>query len=169
MTSEPTEFRQVFQLGIVVRDVDASVEKYRELLNVPEQSIHRFETKDLPSWMETRYRGRPSNFHLKIALLDFGGMQFELIEPVAGEPSIYSEFLESVGQGIQHIMVLPRDHDDMVRRLDASGAEIVNQGQMHGGEFRYYDLTDELGFVLELFGGIPEEYVRGLVGTGIGS
>jgi catechol 2,3-dioxygenase-like lactoylglutathione lyase family enzyme len=166
MADPDTQFEQVFQLGIVVRDVDASVAKYKSLLGVPDEAINVFETKNLPSWLETRYRGKPSNFHVKAALIDFGGMQFELIEPVAGDPSVYSEFLEKVGPGIQHIMVQPKDHDRMKEILERNGSELINQGKLLGGEFRYYDLTEDLGFVLELFAGLPDEYVRKIVSTG---
>jgi catechol 2,3-dioxygenase-like lactoylglutathione lyase family enzyme len=167
MSKSNTQFKQVFQLGIVVRDVDASIEKYKSLLGVPNEAINVFETKNMPSWLETKYRGQPSQFHVKIALLDFGGLQFELIEPIAGDPSVYSEFLEKVGQGIQHIMVKPVNHDRLIETLEQNGSELINRGMMYGGEFRYYDLTEDLGFVLELFPGIPDEYVRNIVTTGM--
>jgi hypothetical protein len=162
-----TAFKQVIQLGIVVRDVDACVERYKALLGVSDDQVSRIETRDLPSWLETRYRGKPSEFHVRIALIDFGGLQFELIEPLAGDPSYYSEFLETVGQGIQHIMVQPADHAKLTRTLESNGTELVNQGKMYGGEFRYYDLSEDLGFVLELYAGMTDEYVRGIVATGV--
>ncbi|MDP6978961.1 MAG: VOC family protein [Myxococcota bacterium] len=168
--SEPvTPFKQVFQLGIVVRDVDASIERYKSLLGVTDEMISRIETKDLPDWIETRYRGKPSEFHIRIALINMGGIQFELIEPIAGEPSCYSEFFEKVGQGIQHIMVQPVDHEGLIETLEANGSELINQGKMFGQEFRYYDLTEDLGFVLELFAGMPDDYVRGVMATGMGA
>ncbi|MAG31742.1 MAG: hypothetical protein CL908_12715 [Deltaproteobacteria bacterium] len=167
MSHPTTSFQQVIQLGVVVRDVDASLERYKALLGVSDEQIARIETRELPSWLETRYRGEPSDFHARIALLDLGGIQFELIEPVAGDPSCYSEFLEEVGPGIQHIMVQPTDHARLTETLEANGSELINQGMMFGGEFRYYDLTEDLGFVLELYENMSDEYVRGIVNTGV--
>jgi len=167
MSDPVTAFKQVIQLGIVVRDVDACIERYKTLLGIKDDQVSRIETRELPSWLETRYRGKPSDFHIRIALIDFGGIQFELIEPLAGDPSCYSEFLETVGQGIQHIMVQPTDHAELTRKLEANDTKLINQGKMYGGEFRYYDLTEDLGFVLELYENMSDEYVRGIVATGV--
>ena len=64
-------------------------------------------------------------------------------------------------------MVQPADHTELTRTLETNGTELINQGKMYDGEFSHSDLTEDLGFVLALYGGTSDEYVRGIVTTGV--
>jgi len=70
----------------------------------------------------------------------WGDVQLELIEPPEGE-SLHKEFLDSKGEGIQHVMFAVDDFGKEVKALTEKGAEIVLQAKMPGGsDIAYLDL-----------------------------
>ena len=83
--SEPLGSTTVCQIGFIVRDIEASIAAYADLLGVeppgwsltdPEETAH------------TRYHGQPSTARAKLAFFDLGSLSLELIEPV-GAPSTW--------------------------------------------------------------------------------
>jgi catechol 2,3-dioxygenase-like lactoylglutathione lyase family enzyme len=87
-----------------------------------------------------RFRGRPADFVVDVALAYAGELQLELIQPVRGE-SIYTEFLARSGPGLHHLCF---EVDDLAAAREsalAEGLEVVQAGSMMGGamEFAYLD------------------------------
>jgi methylmalonyl-CoA/ethylmalonyl-CoA epimerase len=80
------------------------------------------------------------------------GLGFELIQPVSG-PSIYQEFLDSHGEGVQHIACMKHSYEDssLVREhWHSNGAEVLMSGRIGDSiEFYYLDTAPMLKFVLE--------------------
>jgi hypothetical protein len=163
MTTPTLRFKQVFQLGIIVKNIDASVGKYKSMLGVTDAAITRFRTSDLPDWTKLKYKGAPVDFQLDIALINHAGIQFELIQPLSGDANAYSDFLEQVGEGIQHIMVQV-DYGATLKSLEEAAYPPLTEGQMVGTQFRYFDLTNDLGFVLELVD-VPDDFVQSIIGA----
>ena len=110
-----------------------------------------------PHITETTYRGRPGQYAMRLCLAWSGNMLWEIIEPTAGE-SIYTEFLEAQGEGIQHVAVACGDLG-MQARIDefrARGYEMVQSGVFNGDvPYAYFDTRDDLGTIVEIFD-IPE-------------
>jgi hypothetical protein len=69
------------------------------------------------------YRGRPRIFRFDHALAYAGNMQSKLIQPTAG-PSIFSEFLETRGEGLHHVgfLVKPHEYADAVEAITRNGS-----------------------------------------------
>ncbi len=85
------------------------------------------------------YRGRPADFVADISLSYAGDTQLELIAPVQGE-SIYTEFLDSAGEGLHHVCI---ETDDVERAVADRNAQVVQRGLMPGGmEFAYVSAAD---------------------------
>ena len=62
----------------------------------------RIYTFDPTNTTDQTYRGRPSPFVMKVCFAAVGDMMWEVIEPISGD-TIFSEFLDSHGDGIHHV------------------------------------------------------------------
>jgi methylmalonyl-CoA/ethylmalonyl-CoA epimerase len=136
----------VTQIGLVVEDINRSIDAYCSVLGLPRPNII---ITDEYQKAQTNYRGHPTPARAKLAFFDLGQVSLELIEPV-GEPSTWKEALEKNGEGFHHIAFQIKDTDRVVNNLEANGIEMVQQGQYTGGMYTYLDATQKLGLVLEL-------------------
>lgn len=137
---------KISQIGIVTRNIDNAVKKYWETLGIGPWKIHRYEPPDL---RDTKLRGVPTEYSMKIALAKVGGIELELIEPLKG-PNIYEEFLKR-GGGFHHIAKYQKD--DVKGELDAfeaMGIKVLMSGKCKGVEFYYLDTEPILGIIYEL-------------------
>lgn len=88
----------------------------------------------------TTLRGQPVDFTVHVSLGYAGGLQLELIQPVAG-PTIHREFLDRHGPGLHHLCFAVDDVDAACERAVAAGLPVLMRGSMMGGaiEFAYVD------------------------------
>ena len=89
----------IYQIGIVVKDIQRAVERYWKTLGVGPWRIYRIEP---PTLGEVFVRGKPVVISIRAAFAQSGPVQLELIEPLEG-PSIYREFLAEKGEGLHHV------------------------------------------------------------------
>ena len=94
----------IYQIGIVVKDIKKAVERYWTTLGVGPWRIHRTRPSIL---REVIVRGKPAVISMRVAFAQSGPVQVELIEPLEG-PSIYKEFIAEKGEGLHHIPVAGR-------------------------------------------------------------
>ena len=140
---------ELHQVGIAVRDLEKSMEHYRNVFG-----IEPWETRDAgPSMIsDMMYGGRPVKrpFRFRVALAMVGPMQLELIQPLEGE-LIYNDFLKEHGEGLHHLgHVKVQNLDDAVQALEKAGFPCTQRGHVGGGGFAYMDTVKALGFILEL-------------------
>jgi catechol 2,3-dioxygenase-like lactoylglutathione lyase family enzyme len=136
----------VVQIGLVVRDIEATARAYAELLGV-----------DVPAWSltgpereaHTRYRGVATEARAKLAFFRLGNLQLELIEPVGG-PSTWRDHLEQRGEGVHHIAFEVKGMERQVAALARQGMPLVQRGDYTGGRYAYIDSQDPLKVILEL-------------------
>jgi catechol 2,3-dioxygenase-like lactoylglutathione lyase family enzyme len=138
-------YRHVVQVGWVVKDLDSVVD-YWEMLGL--KNIRRDGVRDFPT---VRYHGKKDPIKMKMAFADIGGVQIEWIQPVRGH-SLYDDFLEKHGDGIQHLafrMPTPAVMDQQIgyfhmRRIDVvqSGTWKAKNGE---GRFAYLDTAPRGG------------------------
>ena len=127
-------FSRVLQVGIVVRDVEKTVERLTSL------GIGPFTVKSLPMEREEWFRGEPMYADFKIYAAMIGDVEIELIQPLSGE-SPHKEFLETKGEGIQHIACAVADVPKTVEELTKLGASEMLRARFRGaGEVAYLDL-----------------------------
>jgi catechol 2,3-dioxygenase-like lactoylglutathione lyase family enzyme len=136
----------VTQIGLVVKDIERSIDAYCEVFQLPRPSII---ITDEYEQAKTIYRGSPSMARAKLAFFDFGQVQVELIEPI-GEPSTWKEVLDVQGEGIHHIAFQIKGTGQVVQYLEGKGIPLVQQGHYTGGMYSYMDSKEKLGVVLEL-------------------
>lgn len=140
-------FGSVTQNGYVVRDIDAAMKHWVEVLGVgPWYYMDRVET----DWF--RHRGRDSAVELSIALANSGDLQIELIQQRNDAPSMYREFLDAGREGLQHMSYWTRDYQGLYDKALGLGYRIGHEGQIGGeqGRFAYFDTEGHPGTVIEI-------------------
>ena len=131
-----------YQIGVVVRDIDAGMAHYRNLLGLG------------PFWrLDTDYEGRnrdwSGRFANRNAFTKWGDVYLEMIEPVVGHGNA-REWLEMRGEGIFHLGYAV---DDLSQRPD--GVECVFESwgaRMPNGDpaVIHLDTVEQLGYYVEL-------------------
>jgi methylmalonyl-CoA/ethylmalonyl-CoA epimerase len=146
MNNQGIESHVVCQVGLVVRDIERSIEAYSRIFGLPKPE---FSVTDGPEIAHTRYRGQPTDARAKLAFFDMGQVTLELIEPIGG-PSTWQEFLDQRGEGVHHIAFLVKDTDRVVAFLEQNDIAVIQQGGYTGGCYTYVDSASDLGVILEL-------------------
>ena len=138
----------VTQVAIVCRDVEATSKRWAALLGVKPPQIHI--TKP-GSEVKLMYRGRPSNGRAKLAFINLGQVNLELIEPLGGDTA-WKEFLDTHGEGVHHIAFQVEDPARTVKAVSEAGMPVVHQGRFDddSGSYAYIDSAAALGVTLEL-------------------
>lgn len=94
--NKKSSFSKLTQVGIVVKDMDATIKKLTSF------GIGPFEHRSIPAEAREWYRDKPMNASFRIAAVNVGGVELEFIQPVEGE-SPHQAFLDQKGEGIQHL------------------------------------------------------------------
>ena len=136
----------VCQVGLIVRDIERSIETYSRVFGIPKPGII---VTDGPEIAHTRFRGEPTDARAKLAFFEMGQVSLELIAPIGG-PSTWREFLDEKGEGVHHIAFVVKDTDEAVKFLEGEGVGVMQQGDYTGGRYTYLDSASTLGVVLEL-------------------
>lgn len=147
------------QIAWVTADLDATEAALTNLLGV--RTWVRIPDVHFRADVNT-YRGRPVDFTSHISLSYLGDMQLELIEPVSGDPNIYSDHLQDHGAGLHHICVAGADQsaagfDAAVANATAHGAEITARGEMPGGMRFAYICDPDAGVPYLEIAHIPDQ------------
>lgn len=149
MRDNPPPFGEVAHIGWVVKDLDRTAEYWKRAgfgtFHVDEDHAIRGE-----------YRGNPLDIRLRWAWADVGGIGVELFEPAGGE-SLYHEYADGHGEGVQHLAFALESREALERAVDharSAGVEVVQRGTFRnsGGEgiFAYLDTEPVGGVTFEL-------------------
>ena len=142
-TETGTQSWTLTQVGVVVKDVNKVVERLSSL------GIGPFEPKNLPPDRNEWFRGKPMDADFNIQAARIGNVELELIQPLKGE-SPHKEFLETKGEGIQHVMFAVDDFEKELDRLTKQGVEVLLRAKFPGTSgVAYLDLGAG-NFVVEL-------------------
>jgi methylmalonyl-CoA/ethylmalonyl-CoA epimerase len=137
---------RVFQIAIVVPDLDAALRRYAEIFSETAWRCCVFG----PVGHHT-YHGRPTSFSARLALNE-ATPQIELIEPLEGE-SVHRDWLAQHGEGLHHIGVIVPSVEQATASMQALGCPAMQSGECFGaagdGAYAYYDATPILGLIVE--------------------
>ncbi len=138
----------VCQVGLVVRDIQKTAQKYCEILGVEMPPI--VETKGYEI-SKTMYKGQDCDATAKLAFFNMGQVQIELIEPDA-QSSVWRDYLNENGESVHHIAFMVEDTDGSVKFLEDHGIGVLQQGLYSdaNGMYTYVDSAPVLGVMLEL-------------------
>ena len=148
IVAPPTPMK-ITQIAVVVRDMKSALKSYTETLGWGPWSVFEYAP---PLLHDTRVRGEAVEYRMIGAETSVDGLGFELIQPVSG-PSIYQEFLDAHGEGVQHIACMKHTFEESTQVRDHwrdNGAEVLMSGRIGDTiEFYYLDTSPMLKFVLE--------------------
>jgi hypothetical protein len=134
------------QIGLVVRDMGKAVERFSHLGFGP------FNHKTLPPGVREWVKGKAMRADVKVMAAMVGNVELELCEPGSGD-SPHRDYLDSVGEGIQHVLFRVDDLQKEIDRLTRLGCTVLLRasfGDVEGsGGLAYVDLHAS-GFIVEL-------------------
>lgn len=157
------------QLGIIVKSIDRVLPYYRDVMNIrPWYRANVIEE-------EIYYKDTRIDLELNFAIGYSGALQLELIEVVRGEENIYTELINSRGEGLHHVGFVVSNIEKKTEMLRRSGITPVQYGLLKTKgkavtRFAYFDTMETCGYILELLEttlfGIPVGQSRFMIKVG---
>src|SRR3989304_534422 len=149
MSQESIPLSGVHHIGVVVKDVEATIQYYEKNYSCvfqtpPETGTERTRIIRHKGAM---YRGKPIDYAVKVALTKLGPIYIEFIQPLEGK-ELRSEFLETHGEGIQHIGIRVDDLEAELAKLEKLGFKIVLQSEPGWPSTWAYVDTDKMGGIM---------------------
>jgi methylmalonyl-CoA/ethylmalonyl-CoA epimerase len=140
----------ISQVAMVVKDLDATMKMLHETLGWGPWNVYEHVP---PKLHHQELHGEPANYSMLGAECEVQpGLVFELVQPLDG-PSIYKEWLEEHGEGVQHIACMmhsQEDSDTFKKKWAERGAKVMMGGRIGDTiEFYYLDTEPMLKFILE--------------------
>jgi catechol 2,3-dioxygenase-like lactoylglutathione lyase family enzyme len=140
----------IAQIAIIVADLEGTVENYWKTFGI---GPWHFYTYQRPLLNMIRYYGEDLDHSFRIALSYFGPTRIELIEVKEGK-SIYVDFINEHGYGVQHLGILVDDMQAALKEAADKGFQIIQEGSGFGpdgdGHYAYLDTAKEYGVTFEL-------------------
>lgn len=136
----------ITQIGIIVRDIDKVSQSYADFFGIEKPKWFWTDTVDVA---RTEFKGASSEARAKLAFLDCGQLQVELIEPDE-HPSTWREFLDEQGEGVHHIAFVIKGMKEKIAVLEANQMSLIQRGEYTGGRYAYMDTFKELKVMVEL-------------------
>jgi 4-hydroxyphenylpyruvate dioxygenase-like putative hemolysin len=132
------------QIGIVVKNIDETVNYYREAFGMGSFDIRYVDYPTASYFGEIAgYRGKRAFFHL-------GPIEIELIELIDGK-TIHEAFLKERGEGIHHIGFEVKDLGEAVKIANRKGLHVIQHFMRDDGSgFAYLDSDKTGGVIFEL-------------------
>ena len=142
----PSSSWKLEQIGLVVRDMERALERFSHLGFGP------FNPKVLPPGDKEWVKGKPTRAGVKVMATIVGNVELELCQPVSGD-SPHQDYLNSKGEGIQHVLFAVENLQEEIDRLTGLGCSVLLRasfGDEEGsGGLAYVDL-DASGLIVEL-------------------
>ncbi|MGH6961259.1 MAG: VOC family protein [Dongiaceae bacterium] len=135
---------QHYQNAYVTPDIDRAVTLLREQFGAQERVVRIDVTQ--PVWTPA---GR-GDCSVKLAFLQVGPLQYEIIEPVGGLDGLYREaVMADHPLRFHHVAMRVDDIDTIRRESERLGRKAVYAGEGSTVRFLYVDARDTLGHYLE--------------------
>ena len=102
---------------------------------------------------EQTYDGKPAEFAIKVCFAKSGDMMWEIMEPLWG-PTIFQDYLDKHGDGLQHIAYDCNNSpwDERMAELESRGFKCVQSGKWMGkNAFAFFDTVTATGTVFETY------------------
>lgn len=136
----------VSQIGMVVKDMDKAVQYYSSIFGIGPFTVYEFVPEN--HW----FMEEPSYLKLLMGKAMLGDIEFELIQPLEGK-SLHKEFLNSHGEGLQHLGFNVINYDEMFDKFLKAGFKPLMRAETYVETYKgrlracYFD-TREIGGIL---------------------
>jgi methylmalonyl-CoA/ethylmalonyl-CoA epimerase len=144
-------FTDAMQIGIVVRDLEATVRRYEDDYGIGPWELARF---DLGDEHDYREYGQPARRSNRVAFATVGHVMWELIEPL-DEDGLYARFLAEKGEGVHHIAVATPSFERTITHADRKN-DLILSCEVGGTQAAFLPTERDLGVILEVFSDLPE-------------
>jgi len=122
-------------MGVVVRDVDAAVEYYQSL-GIVDKATDRITMEGKKAKLIGRF-------------IHIGSLRIEFWQPVRGE-TVQQEFLNSRGEGVNHLAFRVDDLDRERDKLVEKGIPVIFSVKDENGYMAYFDARKVGNILIEL-------------------
>jgi hypothetical protein len=134
----------IVEICYVVADMAAAVRRWTETMRAGP-----FFVGDMRFDQGHRYRGAPAPLAIRVGFGFSGGLLIELVQPLDGDRSVFSEALERRGPGYHHVM-FREAFDSVCARMEAAGrVRALESVTPFGERCALFDLEDETGGFVE--------------------
>lgn len=136
------------QFAFAITDPD-TVSAFWEKVGFPALTIEH------PDVHNKKYKGKAANYDMDLGWQRFGDIPYEWCIPKA-PPTVYEDFINVHGEGLQHFGFNVEDIDAVVAALDSKGFYVVQsgswgtKGQPGSGRFAYINTAPVGGVLIEL-------------------
>lgn len=134
------EETQICQVGVVVKDLDKTIEFLTSL------GLGPFTIRNVTHPHAT-LRGKTVYYHVRLALAQQGPVQLELIEYQKGE-TIHKEFLDGKGEGLHHVLFNVKSIQATLDKFACKGIKVLQQDNFVGGGGLAYLGTNKIGGII---------------------
>lgn len=139
----------VSQIGVVVRDIDKAVHYYSTVFGMGPFTVYEFVPEK--HW----YMEEPSHLKLKMGKAMLGNLEWEMIQPLEGK-SLHQAFLDSHGEGMQHLGFNVGNYDDMFENMRSEGFQPLMRAETYVETYKgylracYFDTRKVGGVIFEI-------------------
>lgn len=129
---------KLHHIAVIVRDIDKAVEYYQSLgiASVGREVVFP--------------EAKPK---IRAKFVQIGSVPIEFIQPIEGESSNYKEFLDSKGEGVQHIAFAVDNLDEEMSKLVDKGVSVIVKGKApaaFGSSTAHFDTRQVGDFAIQL-------------------
>ena len=129
---------KLHHIAVVVRNIDKAVEYYQSLgiASVGREVVFP--------------ESKPK---IRAKFVEIGSVPIEFIQPIEGESSNYKEFLDSKGEGVQHIAFAVDNLDEEMSKLVDKGVSVIVKGKApaaFGSSTAHFDTRQVGDFAIQL-------------------
>lgn len=147
-----TSIGPIMQMAYIVPDLDAAIQQWATQMGVGPFAIQRAIEYDVAS-----LDGQNTDLVIDAAFAFWGDMNIELIEQKNDAPSVFREFVERNGYGLQHVGVMSHDIEGDTQKLAERGIAMRSRLLARSGvETRYFATEFLPGTLLELICATPD-------------
>jgi methylmalonyl-CoA/ethylmalonyl-CoA epimerase len=148
-TREPV-FTETMQIGIVVRDLDATLRRYVDDYGIGPWQLFGVTPENAP---DPYHDGQPVTGSTRAAATMVGNVMWELIQPL-DEQGLFARFLAEKDEGVHLIALATPNFDDVVAEQSHRGHTLPLSGTFSGVKIAYLPTARDLGVILETFSGM---------------
>lgn len=139
---KPLDSNRIIQVGIVVRDIEATAKQFAELFGMPVPNIRN-------AMPNVTYRGEAIETRSLLCSFEMGDISLELVQPDEG-PSSWREYLDRHGEGVHHIGLWVKDQEAAFDTLSKKGIEKRQMGVGATSGYCMVDSAEALGVLLNI-------------------
>lgn len=140
-------FKRVFKVGLVVKDLDAAIEKYKDLLGFNSWTVKEFNNKNLS---DMSIYGKKNDYSVKVGYYKLGNVELALTEPLS--KSIFSDFLEKYGENVvSYLGMEVENYNNALTFLNSKNIKIIQSGNyLNNQKYSYFSTNNDLNFIVEI-------------------